>query len=141
MYPSDTPDSPGTPTKGKGMLGVTISEPLPLPSHTLHQNPGVFKTPVILYSLIDLIRHPFEPGLRGRAFLGKGPDAGRREKVTPFGKRAAEPINLIEIHSRSSKRSPIEGPDCWSYRRPASSAKKFKLYKYLEALVNTKISQ
>ena len=32
------------------MLGVTISEPLPLPSHTLHQNPGVFKTPVILYS-------------------------------------------------------------------------------------------
>ena len=49
VYPSDTPDTPGTPAKGKGMLGVTISEPLPLPSHTLHQNPGVFKTPVILY--------------------------------------------------------------------------------------------
>ena len=48
VYPSDTPETPGTPAKGKGMLGVTISVPLPLPSHTPHQNPGVLKTPVIL---------------------------------------------------------------------------------------------
>ena len=49
IYPSDTPETPGTPAKGKGLLGVTISVPVPLPSHTPHQNPGVLKTPVILY--------------------------------------------------------------------------------------------
>ena len=49
VYPSNTPDTPGAPAKGKGMLGVAICEPLPLPTHTPHQNLGVLKTPVILY--------------------------------------------------------------------------------------------
>jgi hypothetical protein len=56
--PLQTPNTPSTPTKGKGMLGVTISVPLPLPLHTPHLYPGGIAYPC--HSLIELLTTQFK---------------------------------------------------------------------------------
>ena len=53
IYPSDTLNTPITPAKGKGMLGVTIFEPLPLPSDEQHRYMGLNSHGVSKVSVID----------------------------------------------------------------------------------------
>jgi hypothetical protein len=43
--PLVTPETPETPVRGKGLFRVGKSIPLPLPSHTLQQNPQGFANP------------------------------------------------------------------------------------------------